>query len=335
MNKKNWIAAGAALTALCLGLTGCGISPLIPAQEEAAAPIDAVDQFLSAVQSGDYSAASGFLMEGNRLLPVFAASEGESVPMLDGVYQKLLGQMGSFTYTLEEGQVPSEILVTLQSTDYGPSIDQAMNAAIQAQTTGGGDAFADIAGWLTTGLETGETGEAQEYRCIVRKNGGKYQMSHTGYIDIDLLNAISGGFYTYSDLTMTTCTGGEENLRYADYIAALGDEVIGYVQTVTEELDHTPTEEEMAQMRQDYFSGLENLDGVYFGVQSSGNTITASMGIDFNQASSTALANAGIVSGKYISNGMSNLSLATTVRGFEEAGMVCETLPQYGESADA
>lgn len=330
MRKKKRAAIYIALMSLCMTLVGCADSGGGSAQQEAKDPKEALDHFLADIQSGNYEAASTYLKEGNRLLRIFAAKDGESIPMLDGVYQKLMSQMGDFTYTLEEGQVPSDVVVKFQGKDCSSAIGKAMNEAIQSQTQNGGSDFADIAGWLTTGLENAEPAEEQEYHWVVTEKSGSYHMDHTSYGDVAMLNAITCGFYDYTKLTMTTCSGSEDGVEYVDYIAALGDTVIGYIETMTEKPDHELTDEEKALLQQEYFAGLEGLDGVYLGTQfNEDGTVTTALGIDFNVASSTTLANAGLVSGKYISNGTSNLSLSATVQGFQDSGMACDTQPQY------
>ena len=334
MRKKKLSAICAALMALCMVLAGCAAVGGGSDQQEAKDSKEAMDHFLADIQSGNYEAASTYLLEGNRLFRMFAAKDGESVPMLDSVYKKAMSQMGDFTYTLEQGPVPDSITVKLQGKDCHASIGEAMSMAIQSQAQNGGSDFVDIAGWLTTGLENAEPIEEQEYHCVMTKKNDSYHMGHTSYGDIDLINAITGGFYDYTKLTMTTCTGSQDGVEYVDHIAALGDTVIGYMETMTEKLDQELTDEEKDMIYQAYFSAVEGLDGVYVGIQfNNDGTMTTAMGIDFNKASSTALANAGIVSGKYISNGTSNLSLSATVKAFQESGMTCETVPQYDDAS--
>lgn len=333
MKKKKLVTICAILMTLCFVLVGCASSGGGTAQQEAKNPTEALDHFLTDIKSGNYESASTYLKEGNRLFRIFAAKDGESVPMLDDVYKKLMNQMGDFTYTLEEGQVPSNVIVKIQSNDCSSSIQKAMSEAIRSQTQNGGNDFENIAGWLSAGLDNAEPTGEQEYRWVVTEKSGSYHMDHTSYGDIDMLNAITCGFYDYTKLTMTTCTGSEDGLEYTDYIAALGDTVIGYIETVTATPDHELTEEEKTLLQQEFFAGFENLAGVYVGAQfNEDGTATMSMGIDFNVARPTVLYDLGIVSGKYISNGTSNLSLASTVKSFQETGMVCETLPQYETS---
>lgn len=330
MKTKKWAALLAALMVLCMALTGCDGLGGGPSQQKAADSKEAADHFLTDIKNGDYEAASSYLLEGNRLFRVFAAKDGESVPMLDEVYKKVMSQMGDFTYTLEDGPASDCITVKFQGKDCGASIHAAMDQAIQEQTQNGGDAFTDITGWLTTGLENAETAEEQEYQCIMTKKSGRYHMGHTSYGEIALLNAITCGFYDYTKLTMTTCTSTEDGVEYKEYIAALGDTMIASVETMTEKLDAPLTDEEKEMMRQSVFADLQGLDGVYTGVYfNDDNTVTMSLGIDYNTASSFVLADLGIVSGKYISNGTNNLSLSATLQGYEADGTVWETQPQY------
>lgn len=328
---KQSIQTAGILTALCLGLTGCGVEA--PVQEKAADSKEALTHFLTDLQEKDFQSARAYLKEGNQLIHVFAAMEGESVPMMDGVYQKVCQEMGDFTYTLEDGPAPSIVMVKMTSMDYGTAIETAMSEAIRTQTQEGGDAFTDVAGWITTGLETAEMGEEQEYHCVMTGKDGGYFLEHRGYPDVDFLNGITGGFYDYADVKLTTCTGGSGGQKQVSYIVSMGDRIIGYIETTTEPFDTAAmTSEEKEAFAAQVSSGTEELEGVYSGVQFGEGEITLSIGIDFNRASSTMLMKAGIVNGKYNFNfGDKYLSLSSTIHGFEKGGMVCETVPQYGK----
>lgn len=331
MKTKRMIAS--LLLCLTLVLAGCGAAK--SNQEKAGDSMEAMTNFLTDIQEGDFQAAQTYFREGNPLFPVFAAQEGESIPMMDEVYRKFCSQMGEFTFTVEDGSlsVSSSVLVKLEGMDYTTSIENAMAEAIQTQTEEGGDAFQDIAGWLIKGLESGEMGEAGEYDCIMGSMDGEYKLEHIGVPYQEFLNALTGGFYDYADATMTICTGSSDSQEYVDYIAAIGDKVVGYIQTVTEPYDTTTlTEEDIAAFKEMYRAYGDGIDGIYYGVQFGDGTVTMAMGIDFHHASQSALVDAGIVTGKYDTYyGANYLSLSATIAGFEQEGMVCETMPEYGE----
>lgn len=195
----------------------------------------------------------------------------------------------------------------------------------------GGNAFEDIADWLSKGLETSEMTDMEEYNCTMSSWDDNYKLEHAGYPDQLFLNALTGGFYNYSDLTMTICSGSSDSRNYVDYIAAVGDEVIGCINTVTEPCDTSIlTEEDIAAAKEMYSALGDGIDGIYYGIQFGDGTVTAAMGIDFFHASQTALVNDEIVSGKYnTSFGAEYLSFSATISGFEQEGLVCKTLPEY------
>ena len=67
------------------------------------------------------------------------------------------------------------------------------------------------------------------------------------------------------------------------------------------------------------------------GIYKDGDRVATCTGIDFQTADQTALVNSGMVSGTYQGNmADGRLSLATTIRSFEESGMTCEVTPVYG-----
>lgn len=102
-----------------------------------------MSHFLTCIQEGDFQSAQTYFREGNQLFHVFAALEGESVPMMDEVYRKLCSQMGDFTFTVDDGalDVSSSVLVKIQYKDYKTSIENAMADAIQTQSMEGGECF--------------------------------------------------------------------------------------------------------------------------------------------------------------------------------------------------
>lgn len=129
---------------------------------------------------------------------------------------------------------------------------------------------------------------------------------------------LTGGFYDYIDMTMTTCTA--ENDSY--YVAAQGDSIVGMVETAVQtEGTEGLTEEDV----QAYEDGFQAMTGVAAkaGLREDGS-VELRFGVDFDQASSTALANLGVISDRVTSSG-GYLSLWSTVDSFKADGMTCET----------
>ena len=79
------LALCALALALCLTLAGCGGGPKQAAADTAE---EAVINFLTNLQKGEFDQAKTYLEEGNPLLTLLPAAEGGEAPELDGVYQQ-------------------------------------------------------------------------------------------------------------------------------------------------------------------------------------------------------------------------------------------------------
>lgn len=320
------------LLLVCLGLTGCAAGTASK-QEKAGDAEEAAVNFLTDMQSGSYEAAMAYMEEGNELLHVLPAAAGESVPEMDEVYRRFCEQMKEMTFSIsdEKVELPDTVNVTIRNRDYGGAIRTAMAEALQLQSEQGGDSFADFTSWMGQAVENAPVGEEDTQHITMTKRKDGYYIQHSGYPDQTFLNLLTGGFYEYMDLTMTTCTMEEDGVKYTYYIAAAGDEVISYLVETAEPFDTASlTDEDIAEMKAYYEETAAAQEGVYMGCQIGDGEIVTATGIDFYEASQTAMINAGIVSGKYSGNTTSSyISLNATIQGFESDGMTCETVPQY------
>ncbi len=320
--------------ALCLSLCACEKGTK---QEKAGSEEEALGHFLEDLRSGDYAMAQTYLYPENRLGWVLKAAGGEeSVPELDEVYRAVAAGWKDLTCSVsvdnETSQFVSFYDVTGQTRDYDAALRAGMAAALQEQAETGGAAFSDLAGWMKAAVESAEMGETDEAQPSVVKNSSGYSIDHRGYPDVHFLNLITGGFYEYIDMSMTTCTMKQSGVSYTYYLAAMGDEVVGYLQEVVETYDPADlTEENVTAYQAACAAYAEGMEGVYMGAHvQDGDRLVTSTAIDFNTASQTAMINAGIVSGRYSGNTTSNyLSLSATIKGFESEGMTCVTTPTF------
>ncbi len=313
MRKWNYAVAALVLPAMLLG--GCAEQLGLPAEDKRTDD-QIISDFLTAYQEGNFEAMEPYFDEDN-LLHLFCQGQENGGEMAE-VYKKVWELTKDFTFTAEavEGKEAwGEVTLHLQTNEIVSGIPGAMWSAIQAQTENGDDSFADLPGWLGDALQTGDPID-EELTVYVshRSDGDRIDSSACR----EMYEQLTGGFYDYIDMTMTTCTA--ENDSY--YVAAQGDSIVGMVETAVQtEGTEGLTEEDV----QAYEDGFQAMTGVAAkaGLREDGS-VELRFGVDFDQASSTALANLGVISDRVTSSG-GYLSLWSTVDSFKADGMTCET----------
>ena len=320
MRKWNYAVAALVLPAMLLG--GCAEQLELAREQMGLSEKDKrtddqiISDFLTAYQEGDFEAMEPYFDEDN-LLRLFCQGQENGGEMAE-VYKKVWELTKDFTFTAEavEGKEAwGEVTLHLQTNEIVSGIPGAMWSAIQAQTENGDDSFADLPGWLGDALQTGDPID-EELTVYVshRSDGDRIDSSACR----EMYEQLTGGFYDYIDMTMTTCTA--ENDSY--YVAAQGDSIVGMVETAVQtEGTEGLTEEDV----QAYEDGFQAMTGVAAkaGLREDGS-VELRFGVDFDQASSTALANLGVISDRVTSSG-GYLSLWSTVDSFKADGMTCET----------
>lgn len=313
MRQWNYAVAALVLPAMLLG--GCAEQLGLPAEDKRTDD-QIISDFLTAYQEGNFEAMEPYFDEDN-LLHLFCQGQENGGEMAE-VYKKVWELTKDFTFTAEavEGKEAwGEVTLHLQTNEIVSGIPGAMWSAIQAQTENGDDSFADLPGWLGDALQTGDPID-EELTVYVshRSDGDRIDSSACR----EMYEQLTGGFYDYIDMTMTTCTA--ENDSY--YVAAQGDSIVGMVETAVQtEGTEGLTEEDV----QAYEDGFQAMTGVAAkaGLREDGS-VELRFGVDFDQASSTALANLGVISDRVTSSG-GYLSLWSTVDSFKADGMTCET----------
>lgn len=289
--------------AFCLTLAGRGGGPKQAAADTAE---EAVINFLTNLQKGEFDQAKTYLEEGNPLLILLPAPEGGEAPELDGVYQQFREKLSGLSFRVgDEGAVGnSMVYITAAQYDFSSAINDAMLASM---------------------------GEEGTVRAMASKKSSVYTIDYRSYTGHDFMNLVTGGFYDYADFQMAVCTGSMDGVEHTYYIAALGDQVIAYVEEISEadaagELD----EETVVGLNEFYAQFVQQTPGLYAGVVKEGSRVITRFGIDFQTADQSVLVDAGIVSGNYQGNMADGwLSLAGTVGSFEEAGMTCTITSVY------
>lgn len=332
--KTRKALAALLLLLCCCFLAGCPLARSTGQAEDDDA-YQAAEHFLAALQTGDYQTAMAYLEQGNDLLYILPAGQGEeSVPLLDPVYQLFCQQLNELTYTVsrEDTGLFDTVNIQIGQRDYGGAIQAAMLEALEKQAKEGGSAFADLAGWMRAGVETAQS--AQPETCLATfaaKKGGHY-LQHRGVPDETFLNLLTGGFYDYADISMTTCTqttpAGHE---YRYYLAAAGDRVLACL--LCEYYDSAPQDEAAINAyREEFLGAFAQQPGIYQDVRVEEGKVVTSLGIDFGQANQNFLMKLGMVSGKYQGNFTADyLSLRSTIHSFAQDGLDCATIPAYPE----
>lgn len=329
MRKWNYAVAALVLPAMLLG--GCAEQLELAREQMGLSENDKrtddqiISDFLTAYQEGDFEAMEPYFDEDN-LLRLFCQGQENGGEMAE-VYRKVWELTKDFTFTAEavEGKEAwGEVTLHLQTNEIVSGIPDAMWSAIQAQTENGDDSFADLPGWLGDALQTGDPID-EELTVYVshRSDGDRIDSSACR----EMYEQLTGGFYDYIDMTMTTCTA--ENDSY--YVAAQGDSIVGMVETAVQtEGTEGLTEEDV----QAYEDGFQAMTGVAAKASlREDGSVELRFGVDFDHASSTALANLGVISDRVNSYG-GYLSLWSTIDSFKEGGMTCET-NDFGSGAAA
>ena len=311
---KKAVSLTAALT-LCAGLlAGC----------QSKGPEETATEFLTAMQSEDFAKASTYLAENNHLTRVFTAVGGESVPELDEVYRAYAERMDEMSFEiLGVSEADSNVLnVRVQNLDYDAAIQEAMNAAIQSQVAGDGDTFSNYAGWLGQGVQQAVMGDAGERELTMGQKDGIDGIENMGF-----MNLLTGGFYDYTDLTMSTCTLSAEEQESVYYIAARGDIVIGCLMIDSLSFDTAALSEEQLALLMAETEKKMRAKGIYDRLEVGDGKLTTYTGVDLNQAESVDLLELGLIDG---SRGYREYpSLRKPLQNFEDSGMTVETVPQY------
>ena len=322
----------ALILTLIFSLAGCDGINLGGKQPKAKSIAEAAENSLTALQTGDFESFASYLEEGNELLHVFAAMEGESIPEMDKAYQLFCSQQSDMEFTIGEEveNLHGMIYIKVKTRDYGSSIYEAMLDALEKQAKEGGDVYTNVGGWMEQGISSAQMGEEEEAKADYAAKNGGYYLQHRGYPDLEFLNVLTGGFYDYADVTMMVCTYEEEGYSLRYDIAAVGDTIISFLKK--EGIDESLVDLSLVeQFKLEQEQRCDMLSGIYGSVLVEDGMVFTTFGVDFSAANQTDLVNAGIVSGAYDTSFAEYLSLSSTISGFESDGIDCVTTPQYEE----
>lgn len=244
--------------------------------------------------------------------------DAQGVENADGmieVYQKVyeLTKNAEVTVTEIPDDASSDYAkVTIKTVDFTDAIYEAMLEAVAE----GGEAFADVPTWMMKALNTGGEVVEKEVQVRTHKSGDLYEGFNKEFFD-----ALTGGFYDYITVTMTTCTStdGYEDKTYMlatyDTLHASLDEY----NFPDEGIEYTTAE--MDAMVSEFASDYNGYDGIAVGGKRIDGGIMLYMFIDYDVASTYTLQRLDLVTSGY----GDDISLSVSIDGLEDDGFVCET----------
>lgn len=276
---------------------------------------EVVNAFVEAYRQGDYKELKPYISADNPLNIMFGTIAESGDDGMARVYKKAIELTKDAEITAEavEGRERwGEVSVHIKS-QYIDYILDAMDTAIEEHIHDGNEAFKNLPEWILSGLVADEVIEEEVTVHVGCSDGNMVMDTNTNK---SFFRYLTGGFYDYIDTTLTICQN--DNVYY--YIAAQGDSIIGMVQTFYEDASGF-TDEDLAAIANKYSSP----DGIFASVKrTDDNMAEIQIGVDFDLASSTVLANLGIISNRITASG-GYLSLKSTIRSFKAEGMTCTT----------
>ena len=310
MRHMRKITAVVLLVAMTLTMAGCEFL-----ENMTATTTDQMEKLMEAYTSGDVETFKEGLAEDNKLHYMLDAVGDSDSTGMKGVYQKVYELTSKAEITVvgpskEQGTISDEyITIQIKTVDFSEALEDAMLSAMEE----GGEAFADMPGWMMEALNTGGVPVEKEFDVRIDTLGEIYKSHNEEFYDV-----LTGGFYDYITYTMTTCTSDEGN----SYLMSNYDEIIiSYDEYKESVAGYGMTEEDINLYIASFVYDYKDLDGLAAGGYCEDDIVTLYQIVNFETASSYTLQRLGIVDG----GSYDYISLKVTIDGYEELGMTCET----------
>jgi len=311
MKHMKKITAVILLIAMTLTMAGCEFL-----ENMSATTTDHMEKLMEAYTSGDAETFKKGFAEDNKIHYMMDAVGDSDSTGMKGVYQKVYELTSKAEITVvgpskEQGTINDEyITIQIKTVDFSQALEDAMLAAMEE----GGEAFADMPGWMMEALNTGGEPVEKEFDVRIDTNGELYSESHNE----EFYDVLTGGFYDYITYTMTTCTSDEGN----SYLMSNYDEIIISYDEYKESIaGYGLTEEDINLYIAGFVYDYKDMDGLAAGGYCEDEIVTLYQIVNFETASSYTLQRLGIIDGGYYDY----ISLNVTVDGYEEQGMTCTT----------
>ncbi|MBE5865365.1 MAG: hypothetical protein E7292_04010 [Lachnospiraceae bacterium] len=300
------------IMAMVFVMTGCGAMM----ENLTATTTDHLQKLVDAYKNGDMETFKAGFEDDDKIHYMLDAVGDTDSTGMKGVYQKVYELTKAAEITIvgvsEEQQSISDeyITIKIKTVDFSEALQEAMTAAMEE----GGEAFADMPGWMMEALNTGGVSVEKEFDVRIDTNGGLYTKTHNE----ELYETLFGGFYDYIAYTMTTCTAEEG----CSYLMASKDEIIISYDEFSESVaGYGLTDADIDAYIAEFMFEYKDLDGVAAGGYCEDEVVTLYQIVNYEAASAFTLQRLGIVSG----GSYDYISLNSTIKGFEADGMTCET----------
>lgn len=304
---------------LLLTLTACEL----PARPVKLSDEEVVVTLLEAFQNGDYEALKPYISEDNPLHLFFTGMDDTTGGELAPAYQALHEQLKSLTFTAEavEGKEAwGTVAVTLSMPDYSRALYDAMVQALDEQVQNGGNAFYDMPNWLLQAAqEEGELYEETFELHVGNRDGDMVMDTNTNRRFFAML---CGGLKPYLKGSITTCTllDGSTWLMFAQ-----GDEIMAMLWDLSNAIPEGYSQAELEGAAQTFTEAYAPVEGLTAFASAGDGELTARLGIDMGEASTTVLSNLGLISDRITAGSNGWLSLDSSIRSFTRQGASYET----------
>lgn len=310
--QKKILTIAVWMVTMVLSLTGC--DKLMTVMEN---PTDTerAQRVIDAYVAGDAETFNSYVEADSNLVYMMNGVAAANPEAMQEVYQKLheLTKSAEITYE-DDSQYPDDgyVTVTIKTVDFTNALNEAMENAIAE----GGDAFADMPGWMMEALSTG--GEPTTVQADIRTmSNNDLDESHSD----DFLKALTGGFYNCITWTMTTCVNDSDNSENMYLISNYDAIKISLDEYFMSDEGVEITEEEANLIIAQFTSEYEGLDGLASGGFPVEGGLRLYLVTNYDSASSYTLQRLGLTEGGYADY----ISLSRTKSGFEADGYICVT----------
>lgn len=308
MKKQKSVLLMVALTsAMALMTTGCSLM--------GSDKVERAESVIEAYQTGDLDKFQSYVDDEDSINYLIDAVEVSNADGMQEVYQKVyeLTKSAEVTVTATADDASNEYAtVTIETVDIAGAFHEAMAvAAIE-----GGEAFADVPGWMMDALNGDLDTVEYEVQARTMSNGKLYD----GFND-EFFSALTGGFYEYIPATMTTCTSTD---GYDDktYMLAVYDVVTASLDEYNFPFEGVEyTEDEINAVIEEYTSVYAGYDGIEVGGKVEEDRLVIYMYIDYEVVDISDLEALDLVTSGY----GSDISLEVSIEGYESDGFECET----------
>lgn len=305
---KKVLVMTALTAAMAFTVSGCGLREPTDA--------DRAQKVIDAYQEGDVKTFKSYVKEDARMHYLLDALEESNVDGMVQVYQKVYELTKNAEYTfVEENKKENDdgyATVTIKTVDFTDAMEEAMEEAIAE----GGEAFADVPTWMMKALNTGGEPVEKEVKVRVHENNTLYNSFNDEFLEV-----LTGGFYDYIMVTMTTCTADNE-YKDVTYMLSDGDNVIASLDEYVISFEGMEVaDEDIQTVIDEYCQEYDGYDGIAAGGSRIEDGIKLYLFINYDLASTFTLQRLNLITSGF----GDGISLKTSISNLEGDGYICET----------